>query len=207
MLDAPFSIPFQKYLSAVGGQTSFSLATGRVAPATVEASPIIPLWVGTGYTAGLRHRFAHLIPYGSGSDNTTFDYKIWLLYCGLDPSLLPAKTAWTDGYLALLGSGTATLSTVVGASGSLVAATERYADTLTFNLATASGAGTVASPLGEGETLINAYGSVAPQVYSPAGNLHPARLILPHLCGADALVIECDLTGATGHNFLVNVGR
>lgn len=203
MLDLTHCEPPRRLLATNGTQGAFSLSPGRVAIGTLTGD-LTPLWFHNAPMGGPRFKRAELVAIGVGSDNQTFDYKIWLLK-GVRNS--PADSI-TDVYLKLLASGTATLSTVVGASGSIVAATERYADTLTCNIASESGAGTVANPTGAGRKLLDARGAIDPQLYvHPTANTEPARLIIGDLCDADGLVIEGDLTGATSFNWVAELSR
>lgn len=205
MVDLTYCTPPRRLLATNGTQGAFSLSPGRVAPSSLTGD-LAPLWFPGAPAEGIRYSRAELVAIGTGADNSTFDFKIWLLK-GVKTG--PLATDWTDAYLKLLGAGTATLSTLTGASGSIVSSTsERYADTLTLNIASESGAGTVASPAGAGRKLLDARGAIDPQVYvHPTANTEPARIIIGNLCDADGLIIEVDLTGATAFNWLVELSR
>jgi len=204
MLDLGYCSPPRRLLAANGTQANFTLAAGRVDPATLTGD-LARLWFPGAGAAGPRYTRAELVAIGTGADNSTFDYKIWLLKA---VKAGPALADWTDAYLKLLASGTVTLSTLTGAAGSLVAAAERYSDLMTLNIATEAGAGTVASPKGVGGKLVIARGAIDPQLYvNSTANAEPARIIIGDLCDADGLVVEGNLTGATGFNWLVELSR
>jgi len=175
-----------RYLATSSGQTSFSLANGRVAGSSLTSAQKI---IHLGNASGLDLTF-----FGSGSDNTTFDYRIWLAM--LTSTEAPKDTP-TELELCYFGYGSCTLSTLVGATGgSLVTSSERMVDTLTF-----TAADTAATPKGVGGTLLDGYGITEPIPLSPADNTTCARLIVPLLSRiCNGIVIEFDLTGATGAN-------
>lgn len=179
-----FHASMSKLLSANSTATSFALSASGFADMPAGTVTMLD---------GLRgdYRSIELIFYGDGADDSTFDYRVWLI----------ARLAGSSRVRASLHSyGTATLSTVVGSSLDVVSASERFADTLTNTRATAS------SPYGHGAAMESAYGA-STQVYSPGSNGDAARLIIPDVGGADAVWVDFDLTGATGANALYRLVR
>lgn len=133
---------------------------------------------------------------GTGADNSTFDYRIWLLDGGVRDLPTIGSTQGTsviqsDYQWSYWGGGSCTLSTAVGVASGLVTASERYADTITFTLST-----TATTPSGPGTVLETAYASPGTAAYSPADNT-PGMLVIPRLGWPSGIVIDFDMTGAT----------
>ena len=119
----------ERSLATSSTQASFTLAAGRTVTNPESANTRAVLATGTGFR-GVRMQF-----FGSGADNATFDYRVWLVRRGLG-----SGRQWNpsgslgDWSLEYYGGGTATLSTAVGAaaSGTPVLSGERIADTVTW---------------------------------------------------------------------------
>lgn len=166
----------ERYISGTGGTNgAFALAGGNFAtiPEFGSEAGFYPL----GDARGLRLFFC-----GTGADNSTFDYKIWLISTTTEFLAIP-----TDFIRELYGSGTATLGTALGLATAF--STDRIADTLTW---TASAACTA---------LEAAFGLGSSDKYSPASN-GIASLFIPNLPGS-GIQIEFDLTGATAANAVI----
>lgn len=134
-------------------------------------------------------RGLRLVAFGEGSDNTTFDYRVWVVR-------RPRGSTGGTCEIAYFGGGTATLSTSVGSSTDIVTSSERFADTLTWTVST-----TATTPKGIGALVEASNGLGTSWVYSPADNT-PAVLSIPDLDGAIEVLIDFDMTGATSGNFL-----
>lgn len=183
----------ERYLGTSSTQGSFALAAGRTTTSPEVASTRRLVTLGPAFR-GLRLQF-----FGTGSDNTTFDYRVWIVRKGLNsrPYHTPgAAPGYGDWSLEYFGGGTATLSTAVGAAASNVPvlSSERIADTLTWTVST-----TATTPKGPGASIEASNGLGTSWVYSPADNT-PAWLSIPDLDGAPYVLIEFDLTGATDAN-------
>lgn len=135
--------------------------------------------------------------YGAGSDNQTFDYKIY----GVEiVSNTDAAGTYSPSTTQLyeyrsLGGGTATLGTKTGVAGGVVSDTELVADTLTW---TATAYGTFVF-----EAFAGADADA--QVFSPADNTI-ASLVCLDLGDFYGIVIDFDMTGATSANALIRLG-
>lgn len=130
-----------------------------------------------------RFRGGVFIPVGSGNENGTFNYRLWLVDAFGPPHrsrVLPA----------LLGFGTATLSALEGAGE--VDDGLRYADTLTWTLATGE-----TTPDGPGSLLLAGATALEVSVWSP-GDDTPARLIVPDMGGGWAVAFEVSGAGPEG---------
>lgn len=178
--NSPRSSGQRRYLATLSAQGAFSLAAGRQGE---PASPldIIPL----GEDRGLELTF-----YGTGAANDTFDYRVWIVKRATAGDL-PHQL---DDYdLQLYCHGTATLGTQTGVSAaSLITDAQKVVDKLTVTKPTAA-----TNPKGIGGAVVTAYGSPEPTVYSPDDNTE-ARLFIPDLGGAFGVIVEFDMTGATG---------
>ncbi len=174
-----------RLLSTNSTQTAFVLAAGHYANFSTATVGIIPM----GQARGVRILF-----FGTGSDTTTFDYRIWSIFQNTN-EIGNIPSANTDFELAAFGYGTATIATAAtGVSGSsIVSSSEFFADTLTFTLCT-----TATTPAGPGTVAVEAFALGEPSVYSPA-NGEPACLYIPNFDG-NSLGIEFDRTGATACN-------
>lgn len=185
------------YAPSVMAQSAFTLTAGRTTRAALNAlTPALPVfWLGSGDNPGRLKKWAHLIPFGEGADNSTFDYRLWLVFAE------HSENDHLDSlHLVLAGSGSITLCATLGASGGLVGAGQRYADAITWATATES-----TTPKGEGERLWAGRGAMEPTVYSPGGDLR-CGLTIGDTGRADGLIFETDLTGATGANALIAAG-
>jgi hypothetical protein len=141
-----------------------------------------PITLGRLYTHG-RYRGAMCMPVGEGAADDVVSYRLWLA----DAMALragPRNTISGRVSLALLGTGTFTLSTMTGAAGDPVTDLMRYADTLTYVPATSE-----TTPKGAGSMILAALTETEVQVYSPANNT-PARLVIPDLGGGWAAAFE-----------------
>lgn len=186
----------RRYAAVSKVTTAFALAAGRALKSTLEAGyTLFPL--GTIRKAGGDTRFAgaRLTLFGDGADNSTFDYRAFLGFVENPDDPLDAQVV----SVFYLGGGSATLSTAVGLAGSdLLAATERVADTLTWTLGASS-----TTPKGIGETIEATRGQGrASAAWSPSDNSE-AFVDLPELGGAAYLILDFDMTGATGGNALI----
>jgi hypothetical protein len=186
----------RRYAATSKTTAAFALAAGRALKSTLEAGyTLLPL--GTIRKQGGDDRFAgvRLTMFGDGNDNQTFDYRVFVGFIENPSDPVEAQVV----SVLYLGGGSATLSAAVGISGStLLSATERVADTLTWTL----GASTT-TPKGIGETIEATRGQGrASAAWSPADNSE-AFVDLPELGGAAYLILDFDMTGATGGNALV----
>jgi len=141
-----------------------------------------------------------LFPFGVGSNNATFGYRLYLAW-----PVLTIGRAIDHVQLALLGAGAATLSSnaaLAGLAGSIVAGNQ-FADGLTFTLATDA-----TTPKGAGTVISTAHGSVSvPGVFNPADDATPAQLVVPDVFDAPYLVIDGQTGGsATSYNWLYQHG-
>lgn len=174
-----------KYLSTNSTASAFTYTAGG--RTTLASGSVTTIKLPDG-ARGVR-----LVPYGEGSDNTTFDYRVWLVR-------RPAGATGGVAEIEYYGGGTATLSTAVGSSTDLVGSSERFADTLTWTVGT-----TATTPKGIGALIEASNGLGTSFVYSPADNT-PASLTIPDCGGAIEVLIDFDMTGATSGNFLVETG-
>jgi hypothetical protein len=140
------------------------------------------------------------IPFGVGSNNTTFGYRLYLGY-----PVLTTGRAIDHVQLVLLGAGAATLSSnaaLTGLTGTLTAGNQ-YADGLTFALATDA-----TTPKGAGTVIYTAHGSInSPGVFNPADDATAAHLVVPDVFDAPLLVIDGQTgSSATSYNWLFQHG-
>ena len=180
----------ERYLVTSSPQTSFELAHGYyVSNTATNAAYHVPYHISD--ARGFRLTF-----FGTGADNATFDYRIWAVIG--DRVVLDTPT---DFMLEYFGGGTATLSTLMGASAtSLITSSERIADTLTFTLATS-----ITTPKGPA-TVWESYYNLGDTInYSPTAN-NAASLIIPNFT-AGSMIVEFDLTGATAANCTIERTR
>ena len=126
--------------------------------------------------------------FGVGSDNTTFDVRVWAY----------TPSGGTKGYVTLVGAASATLSTLFGTDGTAIASANRIADTLTFTLASSA-----TSPTGPWSDIYSALVANV-GIYSPANNTS-AFIVLPELGSATYLIFDFDMTGATSGNVAVEL--
>ena len=166
--------------------TSFAISSPTISTAA------IPAGVGSANIGGALS--ATLTFFGEGADNSTFDYRIYVRTAIYDN----AGTATGLYSLRCLGYGTATLSTLTATIGGVSC---RLADTLTF---TAAGAATTVK--GSLSAFAAARGEDTGTVYSPADNT-AAELLLSAICKAGDILVDFDLTGATGANAIVELSR
>lgn len=176
-----------RYPSSNSTQGSFSLTVG-LKSASAPASPIevFPL-------NGVKG--AELFFGGAGADNTTYDYRVYVVRntFGADGS------THTGLVYELYCTGSVTLGAVASPGGTAASNTERMADTVTAVAATAA-----TTPKGSGGVLEAAMGSTGVQAYSPANDTL-ACVYIPHLGWADGLIVEFDTTGATSAFVLIGV--
>jgi hypothetical protein len=111
-------------------------------------------------------------PYGTGADNSTFDFRL------IGWSAAPAPGLTTLWRPTRLFAATATLSAMVGIAGAALIETERSVDTIASVVSWLS----------------------AVEYSSPTGDLQASVLI--DGLGFELLQFSVDLTGATGANFL-----
>lgn len=170
-----------KYLSSNSTSSSFpATAAGRVATAPSNL-------YSTGAGSGEKFRGLELTPFGAGSANQTFDYKVWVVKRGF--SNFNGSTP-ADYDQQLWCSGTVTLGTKAGvATSGGPLSTDLLGDTITV---TASAYATAS---------VAAYGGLLPSAHSPADDTE-ARLFIPDLGDASDIFIEFDMTGATSGNFM-----
>lgn len=175
------------YLESESTATAFGIvaATGRV---VVPGLTVFSL----GPDSGERARGVGIVFLGSGANNSTFDARIYVVHRGYGY----AKTVASDFDIALYGTATVTLGAMVGA-GSPVTTVQRLADTITYVQATSA-----TTPQGVGGSTVLAHGGVDPVVYSPGNDLC-ATLWIPELGNAHGIILDFDLTGATGANALI----
>lgn len=173
---------YTKYLTSNSTQDGFTLSAG-IRSTIPSASNSNHVALDVQDEKGLL-----LSIFGTGSDNGAGKFRIWTLTGCEDPS---TKGVAAGYMLSLMGEGTFTLGTSVGASGCLVGSSERLADTLTFTPAT-----TTTTPSGPGDDLAYALGDGSPRVYSPADNT-VATLIMPTLYRGQSIIIEFDVDANT----------
>lgn len=186
----------RRYLADNSTSTGFTLTAGRDTLANLQGSDFTFFPLGTIRRQGGDSRFSgvRLTAIGDGADNSTFDYRVFVGFIENPDDPIDEQVV----SLFYMGGGSATLSTAVGVGSDLMSASERAADTLTWTL----GASTT-TPKGIGETIETARGQGrASAAWSPADNTE-AFVDIPELGGAAYLVIDFDLTGATGANFLI----
>lgn len=171
--------PQEKYLATNSTAAAFTYSAGG--RTTLDVTTIV-------MKDGMRG--IRLTPYGAGSDNQTFDFRVWLVR-------RPTGTTGSIAELALYGAGSATLSAAVGSATDLLGTSERFVDTCTWTPAT-----TATTPKGIGSLVEANNGLGTSYVYSPANDT-PAILSIPDLDGAPEVLIDFDMTGATAANFLI----
>lgn len=170
---------------------NFGVSAGRFV-SSVSANWIIePL---------IEHRGARFVFFGTNAQNLTFNYRLWVAEMVLPRTADELRPQLEDAEaikLSSWGSGTVTLGTLEPASDNLPSG-NLIADTLTFTLSTDA-----TTPKGIGTARGLAYQLGDPQVYSPADNT-VAELIVPDFgSGIAGVLVEFDLTGATGANCLI----
>lgn len=170
------------YLASNSTSASFPATTaGR--KTTPSGSTLFSL--GPGY--GVRHRGVEMTPFGAGSANQTFDYKVWVVKRGY----ASLNGAASDISQQLFCSGTVTLGATAGvATSGGPKSTDLIGDTITVTLSA------------YGTAVVAAYNGLSPSVFSPADDTE-ARLFIPELGDASDIFIEFDMTGATSGNFMV----
>lgn len=158
---------------------ALTLANGRTTIAALEAA--VPDWRqgSFGRGEGPKNVRALLSFCGSGAENSEHDYRVWAGIFGREAEGPPV-----DAALTLVGKGVATLGATTGASGLIVAAAERIADTLTWERASDA-----TTPPGLGSHLEDALNAANSRVHSPAGD-GTAYLLLSDLGPADFVIVE-----------------
>lgn len=180
--------------------TAFTLSAGGRQIDTAITGVLKPLPINGGQGAQIEF-------WGTGAEDATFDYRIWVVdFPTLKTGQLDAAgnmIQCRDKDLQYFGGGTATLSAYAGlgstAVPSIVSTSERAADTVTFTIG-ADGT----TPKGIGDLILAAYDSPSVQVYSPANDT-PGRLIVPRFGWPGGIIIDFDLTGATGAFALISI--
>lgn len=185
MADQPIpSSGFIRWPDPDSAQAAFSLTSGLVAASSlVGALQPIPLQAGQGFK---------LMFGGAGADNDTASYKIWAVTptYGVDNNFINRNI--TGYHIGVFGYGAIALSTAKTMGNVAGAAALRIADTVTFTLATSA-----TTPIGIGGIIEAAYGSPGTQIISPADNINPGLVIVPHMGWVNAMVLEFDLTGTS----------
>jgi hypothetical protein len=158
----------------------------------INGDASVPIWSADGPFKGLR-----LTPFGTGSNNTTFQYRFYLGW-----NVLRSDGTVDHVQVSPLLFGTATLSSsLTPPSGSTVFQT----GDVRADLVTVTGTSATTSPKGLYDAYFQALGGVI-LVYSfpPNDNLNDAQIVIPDLYDADFWFID-DITGgsATSMNWLV----
>lgn len=168
---------------------AFALANGRLLQSEIPGTTAI---VRLGQIAGDRQRTLTIRPVGTGSDNQTFETRIYLRRRTFanqgDGSSQRVASPVEDGSIVRIGSMVCTLSTAVGKTGGVIGASTRLADTLVWT-ATAYG------------THLQTAFSANIAVHSPADNSQ-AEIVLPDAFGAYEVLLETVLGTASGAGFL-----
>lgn len=205
----------RRYLTTNSAQTAFEITAIR--RTLVNTSGVLSL-VDNGGSFEASHqvvllgdyRGARIQMFGTGADNDTANYRIWLvrgLYSSGATYDMPEASKCLDVELVpyIADTSTATLSTVlgIGTVAPQPLTSERFADTLTATLSS-----TATTPPGPATDLEAAYALGSARAYSPAANASAAELYIPDFgAGVMGFIIEWDLTGATGMNALVELTR
>lgn len=176
------------YLSSNSTQAAFALSTTTGHERTL-AAPSNLFSLGPAY--GPRYRAVVISPFGVGSDNTTFDFKVWAVHRGFRN----VNGEVLDYEKRLICTCTATLSATLG-----VAST--YGPTSANRLVDTISAPTITS---YATKMCAAYGGQTPSVHSPADDSQ-ACLFIPELGNASDIIVEFDMTGATSGNCLIERG-
>jgi len=207
----------RRHLSSNSTQTAFEITAGRRVSGVAGYTLTNGILTLTGGTFSAFHQMIGLQGYrggafeffGTGADDSTFNYRMWLVIGNFStncPQAFPDLTKLVDIELLcfVADTSTVTLSTAVGATGAAspaILSTERIADTLTCTIST-----TATTPTGPATVLQTAYALGDVTAYSPAGNT-PARLIVPDFGCVLGVIPEFDLTGATGANCLYELRK
>lgn len=139
--------------------------------------------------------------YGVGSDNNTGTYRvngITSIYpLGLGKGNPTAYLRWH------MGAGAWTLASGVVGDGTVVPATNYWADTATFTQATIA-----TSPVGMGSTIEAAYSLGTATAFSPADNATIAWVLIPLMGFVDFIEVESIRSSATSQNVaMILAGR
>jgi hypothetical protein len=192
----------RRYRAANSTRTSYivDVATPmRIAAPTANGNVLcingnasVPIWGADGPFKGLR-----LTPFGTGANNTTFQYRFYLGW-----NVLRSDGTVDHVQVSPMLTGTATLSSsLTPPSGSTVFQT----GDVRADLVTVTGTSVTTSPKGLYDTYFNASGAANDvQAFAPNDNLNDAQIVIPDLYDADFWFID-DITGgsATGMNWLV----
>jgi hypothetical protein len=145
----------------------------------VSQAVVEKMFVTLGRADGPRYRGVELTPFTTaGASNETFSIRVWQRKWRRASESREAQALSFE--LVLVGTLACTVGTMAGVAGGAVSASEKHADTLVWTEATAS-----TDPKGVGDKLRTIYGGgVAPEAYSPAGDLI-GRFFLPDLGGGD----------------------
>jgi len=209
----------RRYLQTNSPQTGFEITAGRKALNVgfeITATGILQLKGGTWSEHHEMipldsYRGIEFEPFGTGADNSTFNYRMWLVvghFASGTAQEFPKLSQLLDIELLcfVADTSTVTLSAAfgVGAAGSTdsqILTTERIGDGLTCTLATDA-----TSPKGPATAFQNAYTLGDVTAYSPADDT-PSRLIVPDFGCALGVIPEMDLTGATGANWMFKLNK
>jgi len=130
---------------------------------------------------------------GTGADNATFDVRLWARI-GIEGSDGQGDPAY---FLQYIGVASCILSSMTGVAGSTyLPTTVRIVDTITWTPAT-----TATTPAGNYTDLCTALGTTTGTVSN--GSNTPASLILPLAAECNGIMLDFDMTGATGGNAFI----
>lgn len=170
------STDYRKANTANSNQTAFAITEGVQFYSTLASTYTVNSLGGRNAD---RKRGLRIVFYGAGDDNDTATFKLWVLReVGPRGSGSP-----TSMLCQLYGFGTITLSTAVGDASAEVLATERFADTISWTVATTS-----STYHGIGATVESCFGGYS-AAYSPADN-KPGCLIIPDLGNEGWYILE-----------------
>lgn len=162
---------------------NLSAFTVQEGPSAAVPSRLVPIALASMEEArafSSKQRTIALFPFGTGENDASFNFRIYAAFL-MNPPTLPGQIE-PCAHLFHIASGSATLSTFIGANGGPIGANERYADTLTFATET------------YGTQLFNHAGTTF-AVYSPANNT-PAFLTIRGL-PMYSIYMECAVSSGT----------
>jgi hypothetical protein len=171
---------------------SYALANGRLLESEI---PGTTARVKLGQMSGDRQRTVTIRPVGTGSDNQTYETRIYLRRRTFsnsgDGTNERTANQVLDGSIVLLGTMACTLGTGLGKTGGVISASVRTVDTLVF------------TPSAYATHLQTAF-SASIATHSPADNSQ-AEVVLPDAFGAYELLFETVLGTASGAAFLIEL--
>lgn len=173
-----YSDGYARALKDNSAQTAFSLTAGRTL-----TKPQGLILMGEGPN-GPRPRGLDMILFGTGSDNTTFDMKLW----GVNVTLNADNGQIEDYELKLLLTISCTLCATFGVGSTCIKTTDRLVDTLS-----------ALTPTSYLSALVAAFNGVSASFDSPA-NDSGATLFVPDVGDIYGFVPEFDMTGALTAN-------